>query len=104
VLEIEVEVPPTADPKRIEELVEAVCASAGLSVSLKGTLARYPGCVHWHFKHGRQRGTLEITLWPGHRRLWLTVHENRSAEWVPAAISSIKDELERQLSEIQVRV
>ncbi len=97
-VEIDIDIPPVTDLDRAAELVEDVCARANLSMSMKGTLARYPGCIHWHFKQGRERGTLEITLWPAQRRLWFTVHENRRAEWIAEAISHLKDELETSMS------
>src|SRR4051794_41704257 len=54
-------------------VVESACASAGLTITMRGTLAAYPGCVHWHLKRGRERGTLEITWWPKTAELWFKV-------------------------------
>jgi hypothetical protein len=45
--------------------------------------------MHWHYKRGRQRGTLEITLWPLGRRAWFAVHANRGAAWIDDAITAI---------------
>jgi hypothetical protein len=70
--------------------VEACVAAAGLRVTLKTTLAQYPGSVHWHVKQGRERGILEMTWWPQERRLWLAVHANRAGEWTEAAAARLK--------------
>ena len=40
-----------------------------------------------------ERGTLEVTLWPARRRLWMSVHANRGAEWVEGALRHLADAL-----------
>lgn len=69
-------------------------ARHGLSISMKGTLKKFPGSIHWHLKKGRERGTLEITLLHAERRLWFSMHENRSAEWVMKMAHEFKRKLE----------
>jgi hypothetical protein len=59
-----VEVPAEADFRRVETAVEKCCREMGLIQAMKGTLAKYPGCVHWHYKKPRVSGTLEVTSWP----------------------------------------
>jgi dihydroxyacetone kinase-like protein len=44
--------------------MEMVCEYANLRVTLKGTLKKYPGCIHWHLKREGERGTLEMTWSP----------------------------------------
>ena len=44
---------------------------------MKGTLASFPNCVHWHWKRGKERGTLEITWWGKQDRLWFKVAAGR---------------------------
>ena len=44
----------------------------------KGTLASYPGCIHWHLKMGTQKGHLEITWWEAENRLCFKVAK---VEW-----------------------
>jgi len=78
--------------------VEAQCAAEALQMTLKGTLAKYPGCVHWHFKRGFERGTLEITWWPSARRLWFSVQAGRTGVWVEESLNQIKAALERRLA------
>jgi hypothetical protein len=85
-----VEVPAEADFRRVETAVEKCCREMGLIQAMKGTLAKYPGCVHWHYKKPRVSGTLEVTSWPLRRQLWITVHERRCAEWVEEELPIIR--------------
>ena len=77
--------------------MERCFGEAGLRVAMKGTLAAHKGCVHWHLKRGKERGTLEVTLWPAQRRVWLSVHANRGAEWVEGALRDLAGALPRAL-------
>jgi hypothetical protein len=81
----------------VEGVVERACAAEGLRLTLKGTLAGYPGCVHWHYKKGKERGTLEITWWESKRRLWFKVAAGRTGEWIEAAAEKLKKRIEKQL-------
>jgi hypothetical protein len=58
----EIAVPPDAQLLGAEEVIERCCEAAGLHVTMKGTVAAYPGSVHWHLKRGKEPGTLEVTL------------------------------------------
>ena len=97
-LEIEVDVPPHIELTEWESAIEAGCLASGLRVTLKGTLAQYPGSVHWHLKQGRQRGTLELTLWSQTRRLWFKVSAARQGAWMASVIPPLKYHLEQQWS------
>ena len=81
-IEVEVSLPGGRPSLPVADLVERVCTTAGLHLSLKGTLAQYPGSIHWHFRKGHQRGTLEITWWERENRLWFKVAAGRSAAWI----------------------
>ena len=72
-LEVEIHIPVPTSPDILPRLVEQACVVEGLVSSLKGTLAQYPNCVHWHFKKGREPGTLEITWWAKENQLWFKV-------------------------------
>jgi hypothetical protein len=85
-IEVEVPLPGGARPPSVEQVVEKACIAAGLHPSLKGTLAQYPGSVHWHFKQGGQRGTLELTWWERGNRLWFKVAAGRSSAWIDAEL------------------
>ena len=77
--EVEFRVPKQCDLAGAELLIESACARRGLIVAMKGTLAGYPGCVHWHWKKREAKGTLEITLYPKDRRIWAQVQDGRRA-------------------------
>ncbi len=69
--------------------IAAACFAAGLRITLYGTLAAYPGCVHWHLKRDGQRGTLELILWPAGPRLWFKIAAGRAAAWMPATVAAL---------------
>jgi len=72
-------------PARIEE--------AARELNLTGkrlTMAKYPGCIHWHYHRPGVRGTLEITCWPKGDRTWISVHENRMGDWIEEAIAGFQ--------------
>lgn len=96
-LEIEAHVAPDADLTRAEASIEAACAAEGLRLTLKGTLKKYPGCIHWHYKKDLQPGTLEITLWPQARRLWFKVAAGRTGAWIDEILARLKIGIERAL-------
>ena len=83
-----------ADDQTNIAAIERACAAAGLRLTMKGTLRAYRGCVHWHFKRGRERGTLEATSWPRERRAWFSVHAGRSAAWIANVLPRIKESLD----------
>ena len=93
----EVAVPPEVDLGRCEQVVESACAAEGLRVARKATLATYPGSIHWHVKRGNESGTLEITVWPEGRRVWLKVQAGRAAPWIEVATARLKARLEEDL-------
>ena len=67
------------------EQIERAIASAGLTVTLRGTLKSCPGCVHWHVKSGREPGTLELTYFPQTGEVAFKIAKNRDAPWISAA-------------------
>ncbi len=78
--------------------IERVCLAESLILTLRGTLASYRGCTHWHFKHGQASGTLELTWWPARKRLWFKVASNRHATWIESKLPVLKTKLETALS------
>src|SRR5688500_7202860 len=91
--EVEVDLPAGSDWTAVIEVIERCCAAEGLAMTQKSSLARYPGCTHWHYQRTGQSGTLEITWWPQHGRLWFPMRAGRSKEWVEAAVLSLKQEI-----------
>ena len=69
-LEIEMLWPDDVAEANVITHVEACCCAIGLTQTLRGTLGKYPGCTHWHYKNGKATGVLEITVWPNQHRLW----------------------------------
>ena len=78
---------------QVEQAVETVCEGQQLTVGPRTTLTSYPGCVHWHWKRGRERGTLEVTFWPETNRLWVSVHANRVGNWTEQAALTVTEKL-----------
>jgi hypothetical protein len=97
VKEIEFRVPKQCDLADAEGLVERACAARGLIVGMKGALAGYPGCVHWHYKKPQQKGTLEITVYPKQRRIWAQVQDGRKAPWIDQELPRVRRAIEKQL-------
>ena len=96
--EIEITVPLQANLSGTEQIIEQCCMAEGLSVNLKGSLAKYPGCIPWHFKRDGQRGTLEKTLWANVRRIWFSIHTGRTGAWIEETVTRLKEDLERDLT------
>jgi hypothetical protein len=96
-IEIEVALPDTADDESVVAAVEEAAGHEELSVTMKGRLASYSGSTHWHFKRGKERGTLEATYWPARRRLWLSIQAGRTAAWVEECASRLRGAIEFRL-------
>ena len=94
-VEIEIDIPINTPSTTISHVVEQACASEGLAVTLKGTLAKYPGCIHWHFKKGKERGILEMTWWEPENRLWFKIATGRSGVWIEETAARLKKQIER---------
>lgn len=99
--QIELAIPATVNLIEIVPVIDHCIAQLGLTITLKDTLAIYPGSIHWHLKQGKARGVLELTLWSAERRLWFSIHHNRSAPWVDVVQPQLKQKIERILNFIQ---
>ncbi|HXZ12757.1 MAG TPA: hypothetical protein VEG64_10215 [Candidatus Sulfotelmatobacter sp.] len=98
--EIEFKVPRDCDLVRADALIEKVCAGRGLELAMKGSLAKYPGCIHWHFQRPNQKGTLELTLHRAERRIWVKVQEGRKAPWIVEELPALRRAIERGLKSL----
>jgi hypothetical protein len=96
-IEVEIQIPAASKPEDVIRQVERVCAESDLTLTLKGTLAKYSGCVHWHFKKHKQPGTLEITWWEKEHRLWFKVAEHRKGTWIEEDLPVLKKKIELAL-------
>jgi GT2 family glycosyltransferase len=97
VREIEFAVPSDARLQSAEQLIETVCSQQGLRVAMKGSLSTYPGCIHWHYKNGDQKGTLELTLYLPERRIWAKIQDGRKAPWIDDLLPSLQKAVEMKL-------
>lgn len=93
-IEIEVHLPAGLDPKSVPIAVEQAAAKEELISAMRGTLATYPGCVHWHFKRAGEKGTLEVTWWPKMSRLWFKIADGREGPWIRSSIERLRTLLE----------
>jgi hypothetical protein len=98
--QIEFRVPARRDLKRADILIERVCAAHGLHAAMKGSLATYPGSIHWHYKKPKQKGTLELTLLRSQRRIWAAIHTNRKAPWIEEVLPAVRAAIERALKRV----
>ena len=96
-IEVELLVPADARSEVVIKVVEQVCTANGLVCARKGTLASYPGCIHWHFRLGKQKGTLEITWWESEDRLWFKVSKGRTGKLINEALPKLKKQIEVSL-------
>jgi hypothetical protein len=87
--EVEFSVPQKCDLKLAERLIEEICGGRGLQVAMKGSQSKFPGSIHWHYKREKQKGTLELTLFPANRWLWAKVAEGRKAPWIDFGIAAV---------------
>jgi hypothetical protein len=88
-IEIEIFFPSEFSASRCEQVIENVATNHGLFATMKDTLKQFPGCIHWHYKRGKERGVLEITLWPQEPRAWISIHDNRKGEWMESVIPAL---------------
>jgi hypothetical protein len=56
-------------------------ADQELRITMSGTLKKYPGCRHWHFKRPETAGTLELTIQPTACKAWFSIRRGRSVGW-----------------------
>jgi hypothetical protein len=96
--EIDVALQQGTDAKHVVAAVDAQGALAGLTTTLKTSLRKYPGCTHWHFKRGKQKGTLEMTYWPNQNKLWFTVRADRQADWMSVTLALLQKSIETELA------
>ena len=92
--EIEFRVPRDLNLNRAGQLIEDACAALNLTIAMKSPLASYPGSTHWHYKNGKEKGTLELTIFPRDRRLWAQVQSGRKAAWIDAVLPELQRRIE----------
>jgi len=94
---VPIKFPTACSTARAAGVIERVCEDRGLVVAMRGSLASYPGSVHWHYKQPKQKGTLEITLDVVSHRLWASVQAGRRAPWIAAELPPLRRAIESAL-------
>ena len=82
---------------QLEKDAMAIAERLELSAGPRQTLRTLPESVHYHFRREKETGTLELTIWPGESRVWLTVHANRAGRWTDPAADEMAHALARAL-------
>jgi hypothetical protein len=90
--EIQISLPHDADFSRVIGIIDETVQASDLEIILKATLGKYPGSTHWHIKNGKEKGILEITLWPKQRRAWFSIQDGRKAGWIQPKIAVLKSQ------------
>lgn len=83
----------------IERCIDRAINDTALTITLRTSLRKFPGCVHWHLKHGREAGTLEVTFWPRERRAWFTIQSGRKATWIQEQLTMLNDAIQRRIGD-----
>lgn len=96
-----IKTPSKVDWSAAPAIIEAACTELGLVQGLRGSLAKYPGAIHWHYKMPAQAGTLEITVSESRHEIWISVQSGRRAEWIPDKVAQIVAMVEARLGEIE---
>ena len=94
--QIEIHIDPAGIEDQLTPLLEEAIAHFGLEIRMKGTLRTYPGSQHWHIYQPGERGTLEITMLPEGKRVWLSVQSGRRAGWIADIVPQLKAWVESQ--------
>lgn len=97
---IDIQLPKGVDATTIVKLIDTAIQAAGLTTTMRNTLRKYPGCIHWNLVNDHKPGALELTYWPKEDRGWITIPDGPRAAWVPEKVEKIsdfvKDRIKRQ--------
>ena len=76
-------------PAHMQEL----CDALHLTATMKGSLKSLPDNIHWHYKKGKEKGTLEITLLSETNEIILSCKNNRRGDWIEGAMKELESKL-----------
>ena len=93
--ELDIYLPEQATTLQVKRYVQFACEELGLTISMETSLASYPGSVHWHIKNGKEKGTLELTSWPGRRPLWAKIQTGRMADWIDGILPELCQKIQK---------
>ena len=97
--EIDIPLPTGATTAQVKRSVDIACRTLGLTISLETSLAGHPNSTHWHIKMGKEKGTLELTTWPGHRLLWAKIQAGRRADWIDRVLPQLSEIIQGAVDE-----
>ena len=69
-----------------ESFIETLCQQLDLTLTMKTSLKTLPPNIHWHFKKGKEKGVLEITLFTGTGKVEFANKKNRGGEWIDEVV------------------
>lgn len=96
--ESDIPLPASTTTDQIKKSVQGACEALGLTISMETSLSSYPGSVHWHIKKGKEKGTLELTTWPGRRLLWAKIQAGRRAEWIDSTLHELSRKIQDNIN------
>jgi len=98
--EIQISLSSEVNFREIERSIDQAISDSGLTITMRGSLRKFPGSIHWHLKHGRETGTLEVTFWPQQRRAWFTIQSRRQGAWIEQQIKLLDNTIRQYAGEI----
>jgi hypothetical protein len=97
VTEIDIPLAAGTTPAQVKESIQGACRALGLTITREGSLAGYPGSIHWHIKFGREKGTLELTTWLPKPPLWAKIQAGRRADWIDRLLPQLTHQIQSLL-------
>jgi len=91
------ELPHGIEPTTLVQTIDDAIRSVGLMTTMRNTLRKYPGCVHWNLANGSQPGAIELTYWPKEDRAWFTFADGPRPGWTGAKIEELGDVIRERI-------
>ena len=96
-IDVDIPLPVDVECSVVEKAIDETIPALGLTTTMRDTVKKYPGCVHWHVKYGRRPGTLELTLWPQQQRVWFSVQSGRTVPWIEGKMQAMHEAIQERL-------
>ncbi|MES2621221.1 MAG: hypothetical protein V4615_10245 [Bacteroidota bacterium] len=71
-------------------IIEQTCAALELTATMTGSLKSLAPNIHWHYKKGKTKGTLEITLLTQTNQIALSCKQNRGGDWIDEVMNELQ--------------
>jgi hypothetical protein len=85
------ELPQGIEATTMVKTIDEAIRSAGLITTMRNTLRKHPGCVHWNIANSGQPGAIELTYWPKEDRAWITLPDGPRPGWSGEKMSELGD-------------